>query len=1073
MTTNIKFNLEMVNMNMIVSTSDLVGYEAEKTNSTQSARKEALNKLVSLWEKKAASTKRAGAFGMIAVSLAACNSDDDSDATAALQSQLTAALAAQASAEAATAAAEAATAAAAAAPAAAAVPVAVGGGVLTTGIDSVVAATTNDNVTAGLTAGVMTLQSLDAINTGAGTDTLTAIVTGAVTPALTGVESLTFSNSTNAGTVDLSNSSGYTSILNTGSSVLLSVTNISDTATEMTYANSGSGSSFDFTAAAKLGTTTAATVNINNTTGGNLTMTGVELLTVNSIGQTNNVALAAGATSLTITGDQTTTLTGNQTATTIDASAATGSVTVTSVNSLASTLTGGPGANTFNVNPTAAFIETVSGGAGNDTIDFVDNLANTDVVTGGDGTDTLRSDDVTITNLTKPAAGYNISGFETIYVDDSLGVNLNTANVVESGITLIRVLSTTGARTITNTESAFTFRTDGNLANTLVLTDGTGVAIDNHVTLTNGTTTATNNSYNGQSITLTGIETLTIDTTGLGVVANTVGTVAFTADTGGEETLNVIGADAITIATFDGNILDASTMSPQATGTNTLTMTNGSTSAVTITGSPGDDSIRGDAGGATVGGGLGNDAVFGGAGNDTLTGGGGNDSITMGAGTDNVDGGAGNDTVITADADLSSGDVVAGGDGTDTLVITEAAGFTAAESGSVSGFEILRADQAVTQAMTDIVGTNAFTTVTQSDASGNLVITNASAALQTITMLEGTNNNNTITFSRLVGAGTADTLTLSGSTTKDVRSLTVTTSDVESLTVTANGATNGTGDLTIDTLSATALTTLTITGTNDVIISAAITGATSLATVDSTGLSTAGVADVDASNSISPVTMTSGDGGSIFTGGMSNDTITGGAAVDTLVGGNGVDTMNGGGGADEINGGAGNDVLTGGGGSDDFNFSTVSSATELDSITDLALGGTSTTVDQIDVSAWDTATIGQAITNDTGVGGAVNSVALASAGAAATTVDVLILDTGSFVNAAGAEIAQNTNSANANTDMILVWQDTSGLVHVAVDEDRDTNGGANTDDGIYDIFTLPGMSLASVALGLDGGDFII
>ena len=65
-------------MNMIVNTSDLVGYEAENKKSKENSRKEVLAKLVAAWESKnSRKAKKFSTLGLLAVSLAACNSDDD------------------------------------------------------------------------------------------------------------------------------------------------------------------------------------------------------------------------------------------------------------------------------------------------------------------------------------------------------------------------------------------------------------------------------------------------------------------------------------------------------------------------------------------------------------------------------------------------------------------------------------------------------------------------------------------------------------------------------------------------------------------------------------------------------------------------------------------------------------------------------------------------------------------------------------------------------------------------------------------------------------------------------------
>ena len=69
----------MVNMNMIVNTSDLVGYEAEKLEEIklETSKSRSLQNVLKAWEgKQARAGKKAAGFGLLAVSLAACNSDD-------------------------------------------------------------------------------------------------------------------------------------------------------------------------------------------------------------------------------------------------------------------------------------------------------------------------------------------------------------------------------------------------------------------------------------------------------------------------------------------------------------------------------------------------------------------------------------------------------------------------------------------------------------------------------------------------------------------------------------------------------------------------------------------------------------------------------------------------------------------------------------------------------------------------------------------------------------------------------------------------------------------------------------
>jgi hypothetical protein len=69
-------------MNMMVNTSELVASEAEIKRNSETALKSAISKLVATWEKKQATrAKQIGGFGLLAISLSACNSSSD-DTTA-------------------------------------------------------------------------------------------------------------------------------------------------------------------------------------------------------------------------------------------------------------------------------------------------------------------------------------------------------------------------------------------------------------------------------------------------------------------------------------------------------------------------------------------------------------------------------------------------------------------------------------------------------------------------------------------------------------------------------------------------------------------------------------------------------------------------------------------------------------------------------------------------------------------------------------------------------------------------------------------------------------------------------
>jgi len=86
------------------------------------------------------------------------------------------------------------------------------------------------------------------------------------------------------------------------------------------------------------------------------------------------------------------------------------------------------------------------------------------------------------------------------------------------------------------------------------------------------------------------------------------------------------------------------------------------------------------------------------------------------------------------------------------------------------------------------------------------------------------------------------------------------------------------------------------------------------------------------------VTITGGAGNDSLTGNDAIDVISGGAGVDTLDGAAGADTIDGGAGADVITGGTGADTLTGGAGNDTYLYSFGDSdVVAFDTITDLSI----------------------------------------------------------------------------------------------------------------------------------------
>jgi Ca2+-binding RTX toxin-like protein len=164
-----------------------------------------VSKLVSAWEKKNAKVARAGGVSLMALSLAACGSDDDTAATD-------------------TAATDTADTTTTVTPTPA---VAVGTtSTLTAGIDSVAGGAGDDIINAGLTAaGQQTLTALDSLKGGDGSDTIAVVMKSNATPASDSVEVYTVT-ATAASVLSMLGSTGVTSITNTGSSAALTVSNV-------------------------------------------------------------------------------------------------------------------------------------------------------------------------------------------------------------------------------------------------------------------------------------------------------------------------------------------------------------------------------------------------------------------------------------------------------------------------------------------------------------------------------------------------------------------------------------------------------------------------------------------------------------------------------------------------------------------------------------------------------------------------------------------------------------------------------------------------------------------------------
>lgn len=914
-----------------------------------------------------------------------------------------------------------------------------------------------DTFNADLTAaGGNTLNALDRLNGGTGTDTLNAVLAADVTPAsIAGIESISVTGSGGARSLSLVNATDITSVTSSGSAGgTMTVTGINAGA-NLAVQSQAVGADFQF---ATTTGTQSTNLSVAAVTGAaTITVDGIETIAVTASGSASTYQLAADAvTTLSFAGssNQTVTLADMTGVSHFNASAATGNVGITLINQSALladtdvTVSGGAGNDTITVTAHTQSDVSVAGGAGNDTA-ISTAWATTDSVNGGDGiADVISMDNASAVTLAA-AARTTFTNLEQLTVSDHFdqGAGLTVANI-SSGITTVNLTHTSAAgvaltdeaETIVGGAGSMTINLGGNLAANVgilgaafTVTD-TGTATTDTVTINN---VARNSGANldvfaGNNLTPTGYENVVISTgSGTGNAEQDIATLTITPDlVSANVSLTVSGPSAFhvdtSLTTTSTGLLtvNAAGLTAQTAGTATLTIdatSQGTGGTASITGSAGDDlivvgnfasTIIGGAGNDTLTGGTAADNLQGGDGIDTISDGGGNDIISGGAGNDvitisgtsvNVDAGDGDDTV-NADATLTSGDTVNGGAGNDTLAIDAAA--TAESSQGVTNFEFLRADTALTQDMVQFT-TNAGFTRLISNVAGNVTFNNVAATTTELRALTH-DGGDTLTFDRLLDNATNE-VTIGAFTNVATTFDTLVADDEETINIVAGGITTAGTAFTITTMTAADLVTLNVSGATAFTTTIGAT-ATALATVNASA--NTGAVVISATNATSNVTMTgSATAASTLTGGTGADVITGGSGADSLTGGANADTISGGSGADTIIGGSGSDSLTGGEG--------------IDSITG-GLGNDTIVLTET------TAVSDRVVLADTAANNGTDAIVGFAAGA---TGDVLVID--AFLNATAMN-AKLTANPGAGVD---VEADVNLLVDIVDGNDITTAAG--------------------------------
>lgn len=510
---------------------------------------------------------------------------------------------------------------------------------LTTGLDTVAGTSGNDLIRGDFTA-TATVNAGDAIDGGAGTDTLqlfgnyaaanmplsiknveilqfsssqpdSAVDLTTFSKAATGIEKVVFDNVASLSGKTITTTAGQQVSLATGPSSVATTgavtwaASATDATATLTLAGYQGGTSVIPAALTVTGAATKTT-DLKSTVSKN----GVSTLTLAATTETVNIA---AATELSITTGLVAVA-----AKQVNVTGA-GKVTIAGASTdLAATVTVDGSANTGGVNfrdEAAGSTLTFKGGAGNDSVTFAaTRLTTADKLDGGAGTDTLTVNDTALTDYygaINAATNFEVLGFATG------GATVNVASL--TSINSIANQST-GNLTINNSKNTTTVTIDnagGSGTNAINNATGENTA---SVTVDFGSATT---AQTVAAVNLAGATTVNLVSTGTGTGGSNIITAL-----GNMDNSNIVltGAKDLTIA----NALAGA-------GTGSKFDANAFTGKLSVLGSGQNDVIIG---------GSGADKLRGGNGDDNITGGAGNDLILGGAGADTLKGDAGNDTFV-------------------------------------------------------------------------------------------------------------------------------------------------------------------------------------------------------------------------------------------------------------------------------------------------------------------------------------------------------------------------------------------------------------------------------------------
>ena len=619
-----------------------------------------------------------------------------------------------------------------------------------------------------------------------------------------------------------------------------------------------------------------------------------------------------------------------------------------------------------------------------------------DTIDGGAGVNTLNVQNVGANVITASLANIQNLNFQ----DQSAAGSAVTLNL--QGLSTLNNVSLDGS----GAGSGYTITNLGSLPN--ITLSGTGAP--STINFTSAALQPTGQTLN---LTLTGVTGagLTISDTGTNAL-ETISISATGADSNignltttnlGATTLNILGAQNLTLAVNDLTAAGATLRTINASAaTGDLALTTAANVA-----------------GSTVTAGSGNDTITSGSvGDDSLVGGAGNDTFVMGANfgmTDTIDGGTGTNTISTTVGAANAYNVAQSPveiTNIQTLTITDALAVATLNANRIAtSINAVRFDAGTAVGASAITGNAGNFSVrigngTAGTLNGGLTITDTGTATTDSLTVSANGANGVNAFGLTLAPNTAQALTSTGYETVTIDTNASTAKGAQALgAVIITPDAGGTAALRVT--GSNQLTTGVITATNGSI------DASGMTLIGSTSIGLAMVAGANTATSLT------GSGGIDWLFGDNasarNTTINAGAGADIITTYGGSDSITGGDGNDSVRPGAGNDYVDVGAGNDTITFATL----ELSAL-DTIIGG-----DGTDVLRYGSSAVAASATTP-----AFAAVAGFAAGddAVAAQAQVSGFETFRFDNAAGAAIAVTLSNYinNSTLNTIQVGQQAAG-----------------------------------------------